>query len=241
MKPIIFRTDMVQALLNTKPGTFPAEPIDASKPYKSQMRRVVKGYIQQSVWQHYRYDGVYDGGLHYMKQLMPNGDSTGKHLYVGKSAYYPGDILWVRETFGYYTENKNDANYFVYKADFPENAKIYLHNSVICDLPKWKPSIHMPREAARLFLEVKSVRVERVQDITETDAKAEGAENFDLFKLKQIPTTILMPGGAFGKGYMPKASYKAGFYKIWQELDKKRGYSWDSNPWVLVYEFMRVE
>ena len=237
MKPMLFSTPMVQALLNTKPDAWPAEAIDASKPCKSQTRRVIKPIPE--------YDFLYPvpiDGEWFWTECDTDDDMMGwwPSYDKGLSARYQvGDILYVRETFGEKFVRDIEGEYistgYVYKAGY--------NHDLIFDLNgrKWRPSIHMPREAARLFLEVKSVRVERLQDITEADAKAEGAEYFDLFKLKQIPTTILMPGGAFGKGYMPKASYKAGFYKIWQELNEKRGYSWDSNPWVWVYEFARVE
>jgi hypothetical protein len=99
----------------------------------------------------------------------------------------------------------------------------------------------MPQEAARLFLEVKNIRVEKLKDISEGDAKAEGVEKFLLFELGQIPQELFVSGGKYGKGMVPLMSYKAGFYKIWEELNAKQGCSWDSNPWVWVYEFGRVE
>ena len=91
--------------------------------------------------------------------------------------YQVGDVLWVRETWGDYGD---DAQYY-YRADYPDGAKTYewpeldeFEEKIICDLPKWRPSIHMPKEAARIFLKVTGIRVERVQDITEEDALKEG-------------------------------------------------------------------
>jgi hypothetical protein len=100
---------------------------------------------------------------------------------------------------------------------------------------RWQPSIFMPRVAARLFPEVKSVRIERLQDITEEDAKAEGAEKWGWFR----------PHGAsdedcitYGKGLWP--CYKNGFAHIWEKINSEN-YPWNSNPWVWVIEFGRIE
>jgi len=147
--------------------------------------------------------------------------------------YKPGDILYVRETW----------------ADIPETAPGNLHYRASTsdgDLEwfeennrKWKPSIFMPREYARLFLEVKSVRVERVDNITEEDAKAEGVSPMDPLDLWKAPLSILgfsMDGLATYRA----TSFTASYYQLWNSLNAKRGYSWDSNPWVWVCEFGRV-
>ena len=165
-----------------------------------------------------------------------NGDVQWKHGGLGcpQSAiddyapYKPGDILYVRET---WVKSNGDIvpEGFYYRA----NSK----DAVI--VSRWKSSATMPREAARLFLEVKSVRVERLRDISEEDAEAEGALAISPFDLQKIPNTLFEPGGAYGKGYIPQKSYRAGFYKIWEEANAKRGYGWDSNPWVWVIEFER--
>jgi hypothetical protein len=88
----------------------------------------------------------------------------------------------------------------------------------------------MPRYAARIFLEVKEVRIEKVRDITEDDAKAEGVEaqgiynDFDGYENVCVGMT-----------------YKEPFCQLWDHLNAKRGYSWESNPYVFVYEFMRLD
>lgn len=82
----------------------------------------------------------------------------------------------------------------------------------------WKPSIHMPRRFSRITLEITNVRVERIQDITEADAQAEGR--------------TLQDFGNGGPGYFPHT---------WDDINKKRGYGWDANPWVWVIEFKKVE
>lgn len=134
----------------------------------------------------------------------------------------PGDILWVRETFQF----SLNPNEFVYKSD--TDNPIYLDKNW-----KWKPNIYMPKTVCRIFLKVKSVRVERLQDISEQDAIAEGA-----------PQGIYREGpnvekGEFQLEYNNHASYKDGFRFIWQTINGRQ--SWIDNPWVWVIEFERVE
>lgn len=164
--------------------------------------------------------------------------------YEYKTPYDIGDILWVRETWCNYN------NKFYYKAD----KKCYgctedgicmprgIERHITCELCegvgvegyiRWRPSIHMPREAARIFLKVKDVRVERLQEISFDDAIAEGMgreghiamgisipESEEEFNFKQYPERL--------------------FKRIWngtikqQDIDK---YGWDANPWVWVIEF----
>lgn len=89
---------------------------------------------------------------------------------------------------------------------------------------RWRPSIHMPRWASRINLEIVAVRVERLQDISEADARAEGAP----FELGELERLIL---GA-------KAKYRSGFVRLWQFINGEQ--SWHDNPWVWVVEFKRV-
>jgi hypothetical protein len=96
---------------------------------------------------------------------------------------------------------------------------------------RWRSSRFMPKWAARLFLEVTAVRVERVRDISEADARAEGAEALG------VPTgRYSSEGDAEERG-----SFRAGFAELWDSINAKRGYSWDTNPWVWVIEFRRIE
>lgn len=92
--------------------------------------------------------------------------------------------------------------------------------------PKIRPSIHMPRWASRITLEVTSVRAERVQAITEKDADAEG-----------FPSVILHGAIEFAGGMSARAS----FAELWDQLNAARGFSWASNPWVFVVSFRRIE
>ena len=115
----------------------------------------------------------------------------------------PGDVIWVRETFAHTSQlniNPEDENYgYVYKADGQPWED--------CEGWKWKPSIFMPREACRLFLRIKSVRVERLQEITCQDVLAEGMDS----------------------GHSPY------FITLWQSIHGHE--SWKANPWVWVIEF----
>jgi hypothetical protein len=149
---------------------------------------------------------------------------------VRKAKYQAGDILWVRETW-YYESHMEDLtagepdlpsgryqHRYIFKAsipDYPVNVGVGQHG--------WRPSIFMPREAARVFLQVTDVRVERVRDILCGDMRAEGC----------IPDKVT--GGQWQQ-------WQDDYFKpLWDKLNEKRGYGWDINPWVWVYRFERVD
>jgi hypothetical protein len=138
--------------------------------------------------------------------------------------------LWVRETF---TATPDDRENYMYTV--PERQTIlYRADPFFQDMPKgdlgrdwnWTPSIHMPRWASRITLEVTGVRVARVQDISEEDAEKEG---------------VILSGrwNANETEYGP--TYRVGYSVLWDKLNAKRGFTWDSNPWVWAVEFRRVE
>lgn len=142
-----------------------------------------------------------------------------------KAPYEPGDILYVRETW------KKAPNGYYYYEDWQRND--------IADVTKWKPSIYMPKEAARIWLKVTDVRVERLQSITIEGAIREGAEG------EKCPHTNV---GAFGctdclnTGWIEPPQVE--FMQIWNSIIKKSDidrYGWDANPWVWVIEFERCE
>lgn len=91
----------------------------------------------------------------------------------------------------------------------------------------WTPSIHMPRWASRITLEIIDVRVERVQDINESEAQAEG-----------VRPAFSHPGL---DGVVSQPSYRWGFWRLWDKLYAERGLGWDVNPWVWAITFRRVE
>mgnify|MGYP000276663184 CR=1 FL=1 len=120
-----------------------------------------------------------------------------------------GDILYVRETW------KEAPKGYYYYEDWQKDD--------IADVTKWKPSIHMPKEAARIWLKVTDVRVERLQEITEVQAQAEGCNSG------------LLTGACTARGQ---------FEDLWNSTVKKSDldrYGWDANPWVWVIEFERCE
>lgn len=206
MKPILFNTEMVRAILEDR---------------KTVTRRAVKpksknacGFKVVTRKSDGAFMGVYDYDEN--EQMFENSQTP---------PCAAGDILYVRETWGCYQKDWQDAFYFMYRADYPEGATTYLHSDGvhICDLPKWKPSIHMPKEAARLFLRVKSVCLERLQDIDDKGAYMEGAGE---------PNTIYQLGARVCE-----------FVKIWNSTIKPsqfNTYGWDANPFVWVIEFERI-
>jgi hypothetical protein len=219
-KPIIFSTPMVKALLNTKSDVWPPEPVDGEKPFKWQTRRVIKPQPENVIGE------LYIDEIHRrLVDVYPPG-TVHKRSFFNKLCTTPfstGDILYVRETF----TNAPNGDY-IYRADpiFDGCGK--------GDIPwDWTSSIFLPRKAARIFLEVKSVRMERLQDITEEDAIAEGFEN----RLSIID--------GLTRELMEKASNnpaKANFIRLWNNLDRNHtGYDWEDNPLVWVIEFRRIE
>ncbi len=138
----------------------------------------------------------------------------------------PGDVLYVRETF-FFDENSGPH----YRADCDE---------IKCGAYKWKPSIHMPKKFSRIKLEIKEIRVERIQEITMLSAINEGSLCVD--------TELVMPGylertrivglrdenPPIGPNAMERFKY------LWDSLNKKRGFGWDKDPFVWVIKFKRL-
>lgn len=143
-----------------------------------------------------------------------------------KPPFQAGDILWVRETWS--PVNVRPRRY-IYKADVDRR----IGEGVGLPLC-WHPSIHMPREAARIFLRVTGVRVERLRNITEEQAEAEGAPK--AFEYDMLEDTVIVLDE---DGY----SY-FGFQVVWNSTIKPADmprYGWDANPWVWVIEFERCK
>lgn len=131
-----------------------------------------------------------------------------------------GDRLWVRETFGHFERNQH----------FKPGCNVYYRADGNClELEPWRPSIHMPRWASRITLEITSVRVERLQDISEADALAEGIPSID------TPGAWTLPIPA--NPNLP-AIYLGAFCKLWESINGPG--SWDANPWVWAIEFRRL-
>lgn len=167
---------------------------------KTVTRRVVKsGHLR-----------VLDSPYHKEHPDVPDKTLLGK---LCLPPYQPGDTLWVRETWA-----KSMAGTFMYQAD---------DKAIMVE--RWRPSIHMPRVAARLFLRVTGVRVELLQDIDDDGAKAEGANYQDG---KNVGWEEKMRRTAIDR-----------FAEIWDntiKLADRLRYGWEANPWVWVIEFERI-
>ena len=209
-RPILFKAEMVRALLDGR---------------KTQTRRVVK---------------LNESG---------RAARSGRNWHLGDPDVVlacpygqPSDRLWVRETWKYWGWTDDGMPWIKYAADgetkffdssVPEDwcdrveqiwEELSADDNYKIDQSardhKWRPSIFMPRWASRINLEIENVRVERLQDISEDDAKAEGA--------------------AWGAcGSPQEGSHKAGYAQLWENINGPG--SWDANPWVWVVEFKRVK
>lgn len=191
IKPILFNTEMVRAILDGR---------------KTCTRRVVKTRRKDACGFYVtRYsDGSFAGVYEYDEDERMFENSM-------KPPYQQGDLMYVRETWGEgYTEGT-----YIYKAD-DKLAELSMFEKTSRRL--YHPSIHMPKEAARIWLRVTNVRVDRLQDITDNEAEAEGFTDY--------------------------TSTALGFAYTWDHTIKKSDfdrYGWAANPWVWVIQFERCE
>lgn len=179
---------------------------------KGATRRIVKGFIpDDAVW---GYTAFTPKG--YISCRGTFADGYGEKIF--KLPCETGDILYVRETW------KKAPNGYYYYEDWQKDD--------IADVTKWKPSIHMPKEAARIWLKVTDVKIERLQDVTEDGAKAEGAIDNRGF--------IHSPENEYDRIHTAREH----FIRIWNSTIKKSNlnrYGWYASPWVWVIEFERCE
>ena len=219
-KPILFSTEMVQAILaGRKTQTRRIAPFDK---FCTTTFQTGNGKWQEN----------------YTNNPNPNKISPGgwNSITNYKSKYQIDDILWVRETFCDVSHNLENENCFLYKADFL---------GTTAELVKWKPSLFMPKEAARIFLKVTNVRCERLQDISNNDAMAEGIL-IERQKMQNgegwfYPKNYLAKNnGEFGPTHFGIGQYKISFETLWDSINAKKQ-PWESNPWVWVYNFERID
>ena len=209
-RPILFSTPMVQAILEG---------------IKTQTRRVVKPTPIEN--ENYHFEKLEKLGSN-MFGMIPNKgiEIDNRTIFpfngIWKCPYEVGDVLWVRETF------MDAPNYpllpekYRYKASVSEQ---YLIEWKGC----WKPSIFMPKEACRIFLRLKSIKVERLKSITREDARSEGIERDPV-------------SGTKFKNYIDDSTTyneKTSFFSLWEMINGKR--SLEANPYVFVYEFESIE
>ena len=227
-RPIIFSAPMVRALLSGE---------------KTQTRRVVKlphsnplGQWETLLW------GGQDGGRTKDGDTMPAQMAIG-HSRTGDillcSYGQPGDRLWVREA--HYLTDNGDQEYAVYATD---SEAVREHLTSIDRLPpdfpaevkaqhrKLRPSIHMPRWASRITLEVTGVRVERLNDISEADALAEGIQRYT-GSLRWVRYLDAITGEACHN------TAAEAFKALWIGINGQE--SWDANPWVWAIKFKRID
>lgn len=215
IKPSLFNTEMVRANLDGR---------------KSCTRRLVKGFVpDNAIW---GYTAFTPKG--YISCRGTFADGYGEKFF--KLPCEPGDILYVRETWSKGLER------YIYRADYSDTEKFYRNGKEI--EMKWKPSIRMPKEAARIWLNVTDVRVERLQEMKPVDVIKEGAypDCWDCLN------TYGESGSQCCYGTEEQCSQcdevMMEWEKLWASTIKKSNlnhYGWDANPWVWVIEFEQCE
>lgn len=160
----------------------------------------------------------------------------------------PGDQLWVRETWA--PANEGGAVWFragvpVYRAGRRRTGEWSPYDKIYgLEIPegiKWRSPRFMPRWTSRINLEITGVKAERLQDITDGDALAEGIERFDYGPDSYNPSVRQYAYGLekLALGVMDFTA-KSAYRKLWDNLNAKRGYPWDANPWVWVIDFALI-
>lgn len=213
IKPILFNTEMVRAILEGRKGA---------------TRRSVKGYIpDDAVW---GYTAFTPKG--YISCRGTFADGYGGIFF--KLPCEPGDILYVRETWQCWRAHRYEATADIRFRAGGDDVRLQFANGNTDSIDRldydtfvhkwfshngeWKPSLFMPKVAARIWLKVTDVRIERLQDMTDDDAEAEGCFDY--------------------------TSTALGFPDVWDSTIKKSDldrYGWNVNPWVWVIEFERCE
>ena len=220
-RPILFNGAMVRAILEGR---------------KTQTRRVIKQAVGPSL------SVGCEDGIAELSWLYGDGPGYDVHETTkqlpcpfGK----PGEGLWVRETFGYQVRRDacgGSGEFTVYRASNPDAVRY----TTACgkSMPvKWKPSIHMPRHCSRILLEITGVRVERLQDISEEYAKAEGVDmvggpaSVSPYRNYRI--------GQSGEMSLHCSCARRSFMTLWESINGAG--SWEANPCVWVVSFRRIE
>lgn len=204
-KPVLFSGPMVKAILSG---------------HKSQTRRLLKPQPVRQLW-----PCPYTGGW------QEETESGGCTCSGGRTwrLLFPGDVLYVRETW------RVCKGGYVPGIEFRDGEKRFPEFRDLESFPedngKWRPSIHMPKWAARLWLEVTDVRVQRLQDISEEDAIAEGCEGGW--------EPVYYTDGSLSRDVYWQGAREA-FAKLWDSLSPA-GAKWADSPWVAAYTFRKVE
>lgn len=225
IKPILFNTEMVREILDGR---------------KSCTRRLVKNDVE----------AVLNSPYHKAHPEVEDKQIISK---LCNPPYQPGDILYIRETWAWcpcwdcgldveeigcgheeeqrYNDEKKEHGCYIYRASCADNE----YPSV----DTWHPSIHMPKEAARIWLKVTDVRVERLHEITEDGALREGAQGI---RCDHAGLGVYGCTDCMNTGWIEPPQVE--FMQIWDSTIKKSDldiYGWDANPWVWVIKFERCE
>jgi hypothetical protein len=217
-RPILFSAEMVRALLDWR---------------KTMTRRVIKDYkiVRRSSREEFATSGPHQLSLKetpgYAYVELESGALVGLPCPYGQ----PGDRLWVRERHSFNDAMKSDTPHcWLVDVEYSDGTE----RNILAETKKpkltrergetgWRPSIFMPRWASRILLEITSVRVERVQEISDSDAFAEGIQT------------------AVNEGLRGDGTARGSFRDLWDSINAARGYGWDVNPWVWVVEFRRIK
>jgi len=203
-RPILFNADMVRAVLDGR---------------KTQTRRIIREQPEVIPKEDEHGKPGFWIPFNAGKTMVRNDD-----MHIACPFGLKGDRLWVRETFRVHSR-ATDVATLVYKASEQQSWTQQTHRVPIekCNKPAvvdtWTPSIHMPRWASRITLEITGVRVERLRDLSEEDAKSEG---------------VIPPAG----GVLPGWEHRINFRDLWMSIYGAD--NWEANPWVWVVEFKRV-
>jgi len=226
-KPILFTGEMVRAILDGR---------------KTQTRRILKSAFPKQWPEPVRLadDEGNTGALNDPKYWGYPCAEDGCDMSLADWAYVLcphgkiGDYLWVRENFAVYGDDDKYVLHF--QADVQRGSG-------------WKPSIHMPRKYSRLTLQITDIRVQRVQDISEEDAAAEGVEENWLGYLATGSNGFGGQGWTPENGWRnylddedgePSYSAKESFKSLWDSINAKRGFGWHENPWVWAITFQTI-
>lgn len=207
-RPILFMPEMVLAVLDDR---------------KDQTRRVVKEQPKVELFAFIGSDNKPTGDFAFVDHPRV----ISKHIRCPYGV--PGDRLWVRENL-----RRTESGIWIYGAD---KKPVLVSKNNETAMTAWAhhkqqnycPSMFMPRWASRITLEVTEVRVQRIQEISEEDAKAEGIAEVE-------GKRGVWDGGGPAMGPNPQVA----FMRLWNSINESRGYGWDANPWVWVIGFRRV-
>jgi hypothetical protein len=237
-KPILFSTDMTRAILDGR---------------KTQTRRVIRPRYSNTVLK--MFTNKYGTRLVEIEKETPpthNPDgTTTRKIRAARdmlSKYAVGDTLWVREA---WCEAPYECRHVsIHGGHMTLPVFAYRADSEVDYTGIWRPSIHMPRAAARLFLRVTDVRAERLRDISNADCMREGldadllAQNCEYILEADLCmlTSLSDPTRTEDCGNCANTKRNQ-FKRLWDSLNAKRGFGWDTNPWVWVvgFEVMKDE